>query len=163
MVVGAPQMISQPVSSIFPVLHCPLGPAELQACPLPDVVFPPHGVFSSLELCCEGPWFTSLQKNGCDKGAHRSYLGTERNTPVIPNWFQPCQCFCCLCYPGEYLRLGTLSSYNWAMVLEACDSLKLMSIYFDLCVDATGVVISLVFSALISMPYLLDLWNGSLW
>ena len=28
-VVGAPQMILQPVSSIFPVLHCPLGLAEL--------------------------------------------------------------------------------------------------------------------------------------
>ena len=26
------------------------------------------------------------------------------------------------------------------MVLEASDSLKLLSIYFDLCVDATGVV-----------------------
>ena len=25
-------------------------------------------------------------------------------------------------------------------VLEACDSLKLLSIYFDLCVDAAGVV-----------------------
>ena len=25
----------------FPVLHCPLGLAELQACPFPDVVFPP--------------------------------------------------------------------------------------------------------------------------
>ena len=24
----------------FPVLHCPLGLAELQACPFPDVVFP---------------------------------------------------------------------------------------------------------------------------
>ena len=31
-------------------------------------------------------------------------------------------------------------------------TLKLLSIYFDLCVDATGVVISFVFSALISMP-----------
>ena len=40
-VVGAPQMILQPVSSIFPVLLCPLGPGELQACPIPDVVFPP--------------------------------------------------------------------------------------------------------------------------
>ena len=27
--------------SIFPVLHCPLGLAELQASPFPDVVFPP--------------------------------------------------------------------------------------------------------------------------
>ena len=32
-VVGAPQMISQPVFSISPVLHFPLGLAELQACP----------------------------------------------------------------------------------------------------------------------------------
>ena len=28
-------------ASFFPVLHCPLGPAEPQACPFPDVVFPP--------------------------------------------------------------------------------------------------------------------------
>ena len=37
-------------------------------------------------------------------------------------------------------RLGTLISYNLAQVLEACDCLKLLSIYFVLCVDATGVV-----------------------
>ena len=99
-----------------------------------------HGLYSSLELCCEGTWFTSIQDGGCDKGTHQSYLGTERNTPVIPKWFQPCQCCCSLCYLGEYLRLGTLISYNWAQVLEACDSLKLLYIYFDLCVDATSVV-----------------------
>ena len=69
-----------------------------------------------------------------------SYLGTERNTPVIPNWFQPCQCRCCLCYPGEYLGLWTLIRYNWTQVLEACDSVKLLSIYFYLCVDAAGIV-----------------------
>ena len=41
-VVGAPQMTSQPLSPIsFSVLHCPLGLGELQACPVPDVVFPP--------------------------------------------------------------------------------------------------------------------------
>ena len=36
----------------------------------------PHfrGLHSSLELCCEGPWFTSIQEDGCDKGAHQSYL-----------------------------------------------------------------------------------------
>ena len=95
-----------------------------------------HGLYSSLELCCEGPWFTSIQEDGCDKGAHQSYFGTKRNTLVNPNWFQPCQCCCCLCYPGEYLRLGTLISYNWAQVLEACNCLKLLSIHFDLCVDA---------------------------
>ena len=36
-VVGAPQMISHPVSSIFP---CPLGLGELQACPFPEVYSP---------------------------------------------------------------------------------------------------------------------------
>ena len=76
----------------------------------------------SLELCCGGPWFTSIQEDGCDKGAHQSYHGAERNTLVTPDWFQPCQCCCCLCYPGKYLRLGTLNSYNWVQVLEACDS-----------------------------------------
>ena len=41
-VVGAPQMILQPVFFLFfPVFHCPLGLAELHAYPFPDVVFPP--------------------------------------------------------------------------------------------------------------------------
>ena len=39
--VWAPQMISQQFPPFFPVLHCPLGLDELQACPFPDVVFPP--------------------------------------------------------------------------------------------------------------------------
>ena len=42
--------------------------------------------------------------------------------------------------PGDYLRLGSLISYNWAQVFEAYDCLKLLSTNFDLCVDATGVV-----------------------
>ena len=94
----------------------------------------------SLELCCKGLRFTNMQEDGCDRGVHQSYPGTERNTPVIPNWFQPCQYCCCLCYPGEYLQLGTLITYYWAQVLEACDCLKLLLIYFNLCVDATGIV-----------------------
>ena len=36
---------------------------------------------------------------------------------------------------GEYLRLGTLVRYKWGQVLEACDYLKLLSIYFRLCVE----------------------------
>ena len=45
-VVGAPQMISQPFfyhdfTPFCYALYCPLGLGELQACPLPDVVFPP--------------------------------------------------------------------------------------------------------------------------
>ena len=41
------------------------------------------------------------------------------------------------------LRLGTLARCNIAQVLEAC--------YFELLGDFAGVVVSLVFSALISM------------
>ena len=40
-IVGVPQMISQPVSLLSPVLHCPLGPGEFKTQPVPDVVFPP--------------------------------------------------------------------------------------------------------------------------
>ena len=57
-----------------------------------------------------------------------------------------------MCYPGEYLRLGTLISYNSTQVLEDCDCVKLLSIYFDLFVDTAGVVIYLLFSELTSMP-----------
>ena len=74
---------------------------------------------------------TSIQEHGCDKRVHQSYLGAEKNTFVNQNWFQPCQCCCCLCYPGEYLRLGTLISYNWAQGFEACDCLKLLFFHFD--------------------------------
>ena len=52
-VVWASQMISQPVSSTFPVLHCPLGLGELWACPFPNAVFPPlflSALSSSLSL-----------------------------------------------------------------------------------------------------------------
>ena len=48
----------------------------------------------------------------------QSYLGTEKNAPVIPNWFQPCQRCYRLCYHAEYLRLGTVISYKWVQVLK---------------------------------------------
>ena len=84
-------------------LHFPLFPTASGTCRTPGLsiswrclppssvclVFPPlsphfHGLYSSLELCCEDPWFASIQEDGCDKGMHQSYLGAERNTPVIP-------------------------------------------------------------------------------
>ena len=40
-VVGAPQMISQPISSIFPCSPLPSRTWRMQVCPFPDVVFPP--------------------------------------------------------------------------------------------------------------------------
>ena len=36
--------------------------------------------------------------------------------------------------------LKRILDYDWIQLLEACDSLKILSIHFDLCVDATGVV-----------------------
>ena len=38
-----------------------------------------HGSYSFLQLCCEESFFTSIQEDGCDEGAHQSYLGAERN------------------------------------------------------------------------------------
>ena len=36
-----------------------------------------HGLYSLLQLCCEGPWFTSIWEAGCDRGS----------TPVVFwNW-----------------------------------------------------------------------------
>ena len=52
-VVGAPQMISQPISSIFPVLHCLLGLGKLQACPFTDVVFPPLPLSAFFTVPCK--------------------------------------------------------------------------------------------------------------
>ena len=45
-----------------------------------------------------------------------------------------------LCCPGEYLKLVALISYSLAQILETSDCLKRLSIYVNLCVDATGVV-----------------------
>ena len=41
----------------FPVLHCPLGLAELQACQFPDVVFPPL----PLSALSSSPFHCALQ------------------------------------------------------------------------------------------------------
>ena len=41
-----------------------------------------HGSYSSLQLCCESPWFTSTQDDECDKG---------RASVVSWNW-EICSC-----------------------------------------------------------------------
>ena len=75
----------------------------------------------------------------CDRGAHQSHIGTKRNVPVVPNWFQPCQCCCCLCYPGKYLRLETFVSTTQPRSLKLVTP-RPLSVYFDLLVDAAGAV-----------------------
>ena len=44
-------------TSFFPVLHCPLGLGELQACPFPDAVFPPL----PLSALSSSPFHCALQ------------------------------------------------------------------------------------------------------
>ena len=54
-------------SPFFPVLHCPLGLGELQACPFPDVVFPPlplSALSSSPLSLCLARWFWPDLMNG---------------------------------------------------------------------------------------------------
>ena len=91
-------------------------------------------------MACILPWSSAVKVH--DSQAYRKMYMTRKRISriselretllVIRNWLQPCQCCCCLYYPGEYLRLGTLISYNWAQVLEACDCPKPLSIHFDL-------------------------------
>ena len=38
-----------------------------------------HGLYSSLQLCCEDPRSTSTEEDGCGKEAHQSCLWKERN------------------------------------------------------------------------------------
>ena len=56
-VIGAPQMISQPVFSIFSCSQCPLGLGKLQACPFSDVVF----LHLPLSALSSSPFHCALQ------------------------------------------------------------------------------------------------------
>ena len=166
-VVGAPQMISQPVSSIFPCSPLPSGTWRTPGLSIPWCCLPTSSsvwlVFFPLSLCLARWVWTDLMSGrhdhttaicvslrwpgglrvvrlpagtcmACillrssavrvhDSQAYRKMDMTReligrimglREIPVTPNWFQPCHCCCCLCYPGEYLVFGTLISYNWA-------------------------------------------------
>ena len=103
-----------------------------------------------------------MQEDGCDKGVHQLYLGTERNAPFIPNWFQPCQCRCCLCFPGEIL--GSICGLEPSSDITELRYLKLVTVSSSFCpftfisvlMSLVLFVISLVFSALISMLYAVE-------
>ena len=52
-----------------------------------------HGLYSSLELCCEGPWFTSIQEDGYDKGAQSTaedYFRADQNLQWPNQFFLLC-------------------------------------------------------------------------
>ena len=232
-VVGAPQMILQPVSSIFPCSPLPSGTWQtpglstpwcclrtsssvclvfffpLSLCPAiwfwPDlkngrhdhttavcvslpwsgglcVVWLPAGSWHGLPhwqhglcircvvSCCSNsfPWlvfFFGALLWGSMIHKHTGRWMWQGSTSVLcwswekyscqSSWFQPCQCCCCLCYPGyspvsglqsssvitepRYLKLVTVSSFCPFTLISVLMPLVLF-------------VISLVFSALISMP-----------
>ena len=81
----------------------------------------PHfnGSYSSLQLRCEGVWLTSITGRWMWHGA---CLATERNAPVVQNWFQLCQCCCRPCHPGLYIGFGSrriqLSPGTWSLWLS---------------------------------------------
>ena len=95
-VVWAPQMILQPVFSIFPCSPLPSG-----TCRTPGL---------SIPWCC---------------------LPTSSLSALSSSPFH-----CAFHIHCEYFRLGTLISYNWAQVLEAWDSLKLLSFVLICCLSS---------------------------
>ena len=71
-------------------------------------------------MACILLWSSAVRVH--DSQTYRNMNVTkERISRILELWeillsiqtgFQPCQCCCCLCYPGEYLRLGSLISHN---------------------------------------------------
>ena len=69
----------------FPVLHCPPGPAELQAYQFPDVVFPPLplSALSSSPFHCALLWFWFCGKQGqMDKTVSEIICGAQTTLVV---------------------------------------------------------------------------------
>ena len=61
-----------------------------------------HGLYSPSERCCEGPWFTSVQEDGCDKGAqhHISRITTSVAwQPTTEGYIKPGRAL--LLWPGS--------------------------------------------------------------
>ena len=83
-----------------------------------------------------GQLFTSIQKDGRDKGAHQSYLGTEKNTILLT--FQTGFNFVSAAVVCAILE--SISGLEPSSVKTEPRHLELVTIYFNLCVDATGVV-----------------------
>ena len=104
-----------------------------------------------MKLCCEGPRFTSIQEDGCDKEARHSYLELRERLLSFKFGFNFVKA-AVVCVILEGISGLEPSSVTAKPIYLKRMTLKLLSIYFDLCVDATGVVISFVFSALISTP-----------
>ena len=58
-----------------------------------------HGLYSSLQLCCEDPWCTSTQEDGCDKDVFGIW-DTLQDANLISSTvlFILCVCVCvCVC------------------------------------------------------------------
>ena len=95
-VVGAPQRISQPVSSIFPCSPLPSGTWRTQACPsFRDVVFPPLALsaFVAIEFYCKALKFKTHErlrinlnkkKNNNKKTATKQCENFGRNYNSLP-------------------------------------------------------------------------------
>ena len=99
-----------------------------------------HGLYSSLELCFEGLHDSQAYRMMDVTREHTNRILELREIPLSFQTGFNLVNAAILCYPEEYLGLGSLIIYDRAEVLEACDFLKLLSVYSDLFVDASGVV-----------------------
>ena len=84
-----------------------------------------------------------MHEDGYDKGAHQSYLGTERNTLSFQTGFSLLNADVVSAILDSVSGLEPSSiiiepRYLKLVTQDGC--LKLLSIHFDLCVDAIGVV-----------------------
>ena len=108
-----------------------------------------HGLHSSLQLCMihmdTGRW--------SEKEAHQSYFGTERNAPIVPNWFQVCQYAVVCAIPDSIQGLEPLPVITERRYLKLVNvqNFCLFTLIFVL-MPLVLFVTSLVFSTLISMP-----------
>ena len=129
-------------SPFFPVLHCPLGLAELQACPFPDVVFPPlplSALSASPFSLCFARWFwpdlmnrkqdhttaVCVSLRWSSPRAHLHVVGMLRfmpdiNQPNLPTPFLFCSCVCfCLYGPFNCISFHKFSPKLYAFSLSS--------------------------------------------
>ena len=71
-----------------------------------------QGLYSSLELCCEGPRFTSIQEDGCDKEAHQFILELREILLSFQTAFILVNAAVVCAILEIYLWHGSLISYN---------------------------------------------------
>ena len=120
-VVGATQRTSQPVPSIFLYLRCPLQFGELQACPLPGVVFQ-----SLLLSSLSSPPFTVPCKMGLARPHERETWPHPFSLPLfamVRSSYSPIVCW-------VLARTSPLVTWSLMRCVVSCDSTSIPWLFF---------------------------------